>query len=181
MAFSILTLSMQVIDDIQYQKRYFDIVVEHPVLMNTKRIQSLNQDLITLGIQTVIGNSADAADRFCQVYHDYYIGTILDSIDPMDVVLSDLSLDPFIIEDPVFSGDPAENPTFDIPSLTVENTEKFVWDRTTEPHPFYLGAYPSQAADALQEEVLHWERPQIQAFLKKIPRTSKSVGAISMT
>lgn len=172
MAFSILTLSMQVIDDIQYQKRYFDIVVEHPVLMNTKRIQSLNQDLITLGIQTVIGNSADAAERFCRVYHDYYIGAVMDSIDPIDVALSDISLDPFVIEPPVF-GDPAEKPLIDPPLFTVENTEKFYWDRTVDPHPFYLDAYPPQAADALQEEVLHWNLPQIRAFLKRLPKNVK--------
>lgn len=170
MAFSILTLSMQVIDDIQYQKRYFDIVVEHPALMDTKRIRSLNQDLIVLGIQTVIGSSAEAAERFCRVYHDYYIGTVMDSIDPVDVALSDLFPDPLVIEEPVSSIDAAETPVLNNPVLTVENTENLMWEYATDSHPFYFGAYPSQAADALQEDVLHWDRPQIRAFLEKHPK-----------
>lgn len=155
-AFSVMTLSMQVIDDAQYQKRYFDLVLEHPELMASKKVRELNQRLIAANLSVILNYFPDEAERFCQTYRDRYILSVLDSVDIHRVRPRLMISDPD--EDPRPDASDIFFPDFELPQELLIHTQ-----------PFYVRVYPPQAADDLREEILRWDRPQFYAFLGNYP------------
>lgn len=157
-AFSILTLSMQVIDDAQYQKRYFNVIMERPNLMDSKKVQEINQWLIAGNLLPTLDHFPEEAKRFCQIYHDRYILSVLDSMDMRRIIPQ------------YIPSDTDENPEVPVHSATGFEIplELLIYSP-----PFYVRAYPAEAANTLQDEVLHWENSQILAFLKKYPGNNR--------
>ena len=159
-AFSMLTLSLQVVDDIQYLRRYFDIVVSRPELMDSEEVQSMNQRLIELGIDSIMKDSDTESKRFCEAYRHQYIAEV---VDMMNIYVD------------------RDNHTINMrlgayarsrfSPMVSEQELRAIDVYLPGRRPFYLLAYPQREADALREEVLHWDRAQMEKFFGREPNT----------
>lgn len=67
-AFEMFTLSMQVIDDIYYINKYFDIVLSYSKLMENEKVNIMNQQLMFKWSLKGIGDSEEKKERFRSIY-----------------------------------------------------------------------------------------------------------------
>lgn len=82
-AFGILTLSMQVIDDAYYIKKYYEVIIKFHELMFTIQNNSINQKLISMWVDKAICNDTDKKLEFLKTYADQcvcYLLSVLNSI-----------------------------------------------------------------------------------------------------
>lgn len=148
-AFGILTLSIRVIDDIGYHKRYFRIVAEHADVMDDPGVMALNQKLISFGIEKGSANSPEELQRFYERFHDQYISYV---IKRMAAPSRNFRMDPrFVRAMREREGDFATS---------------YVRARMEEA-PFYVQNYPDEKAAELKSKVLGWNKADVSQFLSR--------------
>lgn len=124
--------------------------------MASKHIQSINQNFIELGIRPIIAGSESETKRFCQAYYYQYVTTVIDLI---SLYMNEKTSISNIWDD--IHADSESAVPFEVYFTRERKTYHFA------KQPFYLRAYPQKEADALQEDVLHWDSSQINKFLSK--------------
>lgn len=67
-AFGILSLAMQVIDDSYYIQKYYRVVIDFSNAMKSEKISLLNQRLLLMWIQKGIGDNQDRKEEFKRTY-----------------------------------------------------------------------------------------------------------------
>lgn len=76
LAFCILTLGMQVIDDACYISKYFNIVINHSKLMTEDKIFCMNQNLMYMLVEKEIREDSNRKEKFKAAFEDecvYYL------------------------------------------------------------------------------------------------------------
>lgn len=76
-SFGILTLAMQVIDDAYYIQKYYEIILQYHELMSTKQMYSMNQKLVSMWVDKVIGEDEGKKQEFLKTYEDQCICYLL--------------------------------------------------------------------------------------------------------
>ena len=145
-AYKILTLSMQVIDDAYFRKAYIRLVLDNPVLMTSEAVKGMAQKQTARCIRNILQEFPEEANLFCQTYRSKYIVFAMEQIGSIPAK----SLEAF------FSGSKREM-----------NWRKTISLLDPQIPPVYIRAYPY--ADALQDEVIHWGRADVSAFLETLP------------
>ena len=67
-AFGILTLSMQVVDDVYFIHNYYNLVIKYSALMSQNKILNFNQELICTWIEKVVDCNKEKQDEFKEVF-----------------------------------------------------------------------------------------------------------------
>ncbi len=83
-AFGMLTLAMQVIDDAYFIKKYYSFVVDHPDYMCSKNLLHCNQKYISTWVEKAVGNNTTMQTDVCSIFKGhclFYIFYKLLSID----------------------------------------------------------------------------------------------------
>lgn len=76
-AFGILTVAMQVIDDVQYIKQYFDLVILYHNAMSEEPILGMNQKFICMWLDKIICSDEEQKQKFLETYRGQCIKFIL--------------------------------------------------------------------------------------------------------
>ncbi|MDD3014510.1 MAG: NACHT domain-containing protein [Candidatus Gastranaerophilales bacterium] len=82
-SFGILTLAMQVVDDLYYIEKFFSIVVSYPQLMKNGKVASMNQRLLMKWVINAIKINDDNKETFKKVYETDCIIYVLDKLSRM--------------------------------------------------------------------------------------------------
>lgn len=148
-AFTTLTMSMQVVDDAYYLKKYLETVTNYADLMHSRDAQKLDQKQIARRLQKIMRELPDLEDLFFQVYRKDYISFSVQKI-------ADVGKARFSIQQKI------KAPLRDMDKeLIVENfTHQVI---RLDPVPFYFLKCP--LADAIREEVVHWGSEECKTFL----------------
>jgi hypothetical protein len=70
MSFCILTLIMQVIDDVYFIQKYLDLVIKYNMFMSNSNIYSINQKLLYMWVIKGIENDEDKKTKFKEMYEN---------------------------------------------------------------------------------------------------------------
>lgn len=79
-AFGILTLAMQVIDDVYYIRKYYKIVIEYNDLMTENKIRELNQKFMCMWLEKEIERDVKKMDEFVNVFSKHCVRYIIKAI-----------------------------------------------------------------------------------------------------
>lgn len=147
-AFKILTLSMQVIDDSYFRKKYLCLVMEYPELMSSPTMLKMNQKPIITAVEKALMEFPDLVPQFRQVYESRYICFIMSSIGEIPLEILDHVLAEF--------RNPSQNLTLPVISYQISNQIGFD-----------ILVYPEQ--DTLRDQVVRWSRQDFAQFRAALP------------
>lgn len=148
-AFKILTLSMQVIDDSYFRKKYLCLVMGYPELMSSPTILKMNQKPIITAVEKALLEFPDLVPQFRQVYESRYICFIMSSIGEIPPEILGHVLAEF--------RSPSQNLT--LPVISYQTPPNQIG--------FDILVYPEQ--DALRDQVVRWSRRDFAQFRAALP------------
>lgn len=176
LAFGILTLAMQVIDDAFFLKEYFQIVVKYVHALTSQAAGAISQRLIALGIRRFLSEFPNQAGEFCQAYRSLYIRVVVERVVEVSKFSARLhteykpSVTPFtfLSNEPVYYSIPWKREE----KLSLSRAEKTSFLSDISPtFPFYISAYPQP--ETLKQEVVNWARSDAAAFLSQFQNSKE--------
>ena len=142
-AFLILSLSMPVIDDFYFHRKYLGLILERPDLMSSHAIQKMNQRALAAAAEKALREFPDLVPSFQECFEARYIAFILQSIGALPAKLLKRLAKEF--RDP--------NRKLFLPVVTYPFTGQI---------PFYILAFPQD--EPLLDQVLHWPAEKLAVF-----------------
>lgn len=83
-AFGMLTLAMQVIDDAYFIKKYYSFVIGNPNFMCSQILLHCNQKFISAWMEKAIGDDSAMQNQICEIYKGKCLFYVFDKLASMD-------------------------------------------------------------------------------------------------